>query len=57
MGDWQKPHRLTISPVEGDHPDLAAVSCFCGWSVMTEAGMAKKLGKIHMERADGYAGR
>jgi hypothetical protein len=56
VGDWGKPHRLTTSPVEGNHPDLAAVSCSCGWSVMTEAAMAKRLGKMHMDRADERAG-
>ena len=51
IGDWRKPHKLTTSPVEGDHPDLAAVSCSCGWSVMTGADMAKRLGKLHLDRA------
>lgn len=55
VGDWQKPHKLTTSPVEGDHPDLAAISCSCGWSVMTGADMAKRLGKMHMERAEDAA--
>lgn len=52
VGDWRKPHRLKTSAVEGGHPTLAAVSCSCGWSVMTEAGMAKRLGALHMERAE-----
>lgn len=51
MGDWNKRHKLTTSKVEGDHPDLAAVSCSCGWSVMTGADMAKRLGRIHLDRA------
>lgn len=50
-GDWRKPHALTTGPVEGDHPELAAVSCSCGWSCMTEASIANKLGKMHLDRA------
>ena len=50
IGDWKKPHNLSTDAVEG-HPDLAAVSCSCGWSVMTGAEMAKKLGRIHIIRA------
>lgn len=52
IGDWKKPHKLTTSAVEGDHPELAAVSCSCGWSVMTGADMAGRLGKMHLDRAD-----
>lgn len=50
IGDWSRPHKLTTSAVE-DHPDLAAVSCSCGWAVMTGAAYAKALGKIHLDRA------
>ena len=50
IGNWNKPHRLTSSAIE-DHPDLACVSCSCGWSVMTGADMAKRLGKVHLNRA------
>lgn len=50
MGDWHKPHKLKTEKVDG-HPDLAAVRCSCGWSVMTGAEMAKQLGKSHLNRA------
>lgn len=51
IGDWFMPHKLSTSDVEGDHPDLAAVSCSCGWGVMTGKEMAKRLGKLHLNRA------
>lgn len=55
VGDWSRPHKLKTEAVEGDHPDLAVVSCSCGWSVMTGADMASRLGKIHINRADDKA--
>lgn len=50
IGDWSKPHKLKTEAVK-DEPDLATVSCACGWSVMTGADMAQRLGKIHIDRA------
>jgi hypothetical protein len=51
IGDWTKPHDLTISAVDREQPGLATVSCFCGWSVNTGAEMAKRLGKLHLNQA------
>jgi hypothetical protein len=54
--DWRRPHRLKVEAVDG-HPELAAVTCSCGWSVMPEANMAQRLGKVHTDRAFDKAAR